>query len=54
MRRVPLMLVAAFALPFKRWRRVEGLSGDALVRRNEMLGLTASVARSIGWPVSRH
>jgi predicted unusual protein kinase regulating ubiquinone biosynthesis (AarF/ABC1/UbiB family) len=49
MRRIPMMLVAALALPFKRWRRVEGLSGDAVVRRNEVLGLTAGVARSIGW-----
>src|SRR4051812_50160555 len=49
MRRIPLMLLAALALPFKRRRRVQGLSGDAVVRRDEMLGLTAGVARSIGW-----
>src|SRR5947208_7445667 len=48
-RRIPMVLVAALALPFKRLRRVEGLSGDAAVRRNEMLGLTAGVARAIGW-----
>ena len=49
MRRVPMMLLAAVALPFKRGRRVEGLSGDAAVRRDEMLGLTAGLTRSIGW-----
>src|SRR5436305_851354 len=49
MRRVPMVLVAALAVPFKRRRRVEGLSGDAVVRRDEVLGLTAGVARSIGW-----
>jgi len=49
MRRIPVMLVAALAVPFKRRRRVQGLSGDAGVRRHEMLGLSAGVARSIGW-----
>lgn len=49
MRRIPVMLLAALTLPFRRRRRVDGLSGDAAVRRNEMLGLTAGVARSIGW-----
>lgn len=44
-----MLLVGALVLPFRRRRRVEGLSGDADVRRDEMLGLTAGVARSIGW-----
>jgi predicted unusual protein kinase regulating ubiquinone biosynthesis (AarF/ABC1/UbiB family) len=49
MRRLPMVLVGALAMPFKRRRRVTGLTGDATVRRDEMLGLTAGVARSIGW-----
>jgi predicted unusual protein kinase regulating ubiquinone biosynthesis (AarF/ABC1/UbiB family) len=49
MLRLPMVLLAAVAVPFKRRRRVAGLSGDAGVRRDEMLGLTAGVARSIGW-----
>ncbi|HUP87317.1 MAG TPA: AarF/ABC1/UbiB kinase family protein [Acidimicrobiales bacterium] len=49
MRRIPMMFLGALALAFKRRRRVAGLSGDAVVRRDEMLSLTAGVARSIGW-----
>ena len=49
LRRIPLALLGALTLPFKRRRHAQGLSGDAGVRRDEMLGLTAGLARSIGW-----
>src|SRR5439155_26898655 len=46
--RLAAILAGAITLPFRRVRRSKGLSGDAGVRREEMLALTAGVTRRIG------
>ncbi len=46
--RLPLVLLGALAVPFRRMRHVEGLSGDAAQRRDEFLSLTGGVARAMG------
>ena len=46
--KLPLIIGGALLLPFRRMRPAQGMSGDARARRNEMMGLTAGVARKVG------
>lgn len=46
--KLPLIIGGAVLLPFRRMRHARGMSTDSRTRKNEVMGLTAGVARAVG------